>query len=256
MLTATARLRAYVRVLTVLVIGWFSYRNARWEFCLFLAGMVIAEADLARGAHIKPPATPSPLPVYTDSPSSKEKAVDDDFAAEGARIAAANRARASRALWALTSILGLYLLCYPDGRGEETPGWVYLTSKIPEWWTEHEAPFRYWQSAGAVLFVAAVGHLAGWQRFFCTGPVQYLGKISYAIYLVHGPVMHSCGYMMERWAYDWSGLEGYQYNWGFALSTALCVPAVVFWADVFWRAFDIPTVKFAKWLEGVLVVRT
>lgn len=221
----TARLRTRLRFLTLLGIMWFSYRNSRWEFVLFLAGMLLAEMDHIRGAHV-----PSPtLPVDEKTPSD-------------------SRSKLQSAIWCSVSIIGLYLMGQPDGRGEITPGWIYLSSIIPEWWGAEK--YRYWQSAGAVLFVLAVGHSKNWQRIFNTAFVQYFGKLSYAIYLMHGPAMHCVGYHWEKWAYSLTGVEGYWYNTGFVLGACLCIPTVIWWADVFWRAVDVPTVKFARWFES------
>lgn len=187
--------------------------------------MLIAEMDHIRGAHIPAPALP----------------VEEKYSSpQGYRF--------WPVFWALFSILGLYLMCQPDGRGEITPGWIYLSSIIPTWWTEEK--YRYWQSTGAVVFVIAVGHSPRWQRFFNTGVVQYFGKISYALYLMHGPAMHCVGYHWEKWAYSMTGVEGYWYNAGFVLGACFCIPTVIWWADVFWRAVDVPTVKFAKWFES------
>lgn len=221
----TARLQTRLRFLTILGIMLFSYRSSRWDFVLFLAGMLIAEMDHIRGAHVPAPA----LPVDEKSPSQPYS-------------------KLWSCLWFMVSVLGLYLMGQPDGRGEITPGWVYLTSIIPEWWGVEK--FRYWQSLGAIIFVASVGHVKNWQRFYNTAFVQYFGKISYAIYLMHGPAMHCMGYHWEKWAYSVTGTEGYWYNAGFVLGACLCIPTVVWWADVFWRAVDIPTVKFARWFES------
>lgn len=228
MTVGTARLQTRFRLLTVLAVTWFTYRNSRWEFTLFLAGMLIAEMDLIRGAHSPPPA----LPI-------EEKAAPPSFP------------QLKSFFWSMVTIAGLYLLCQPDGRGEITPGWVWLSEQIPWWWGEEK--YRYWQGVGAVVFIIGVSHCPNWQRFFNTGVVQYFGKISYAIYLMHGPAMHVAGYHWENWAYSVTGIEGHQYNAGFFLGACFVVPTVIWWADVFWRAVDIPTVKFAKWLESKLV---
>ncbi|KYK60362.1 acyltransferase [Drechmeria coniospora] len=224
-LIGTARLRTKVRFLVVGAVMWFTYRHSRWELFLFYAGMVLAEWDHIRGAHT------GSLTLPQD-----EKSREDS-----------GRPLLKRVLCILVSIGGLYLMCQPDFRGEITPGWRYLTSIIPEWWQEEK--YRYWQSAGAIIFVFATGHSKGWQAFFNTPVVQYFGKISYALYLMHGPAMHTVGYHWEKWAYSMTGVEGYWYNAGFFLGACFCVPTVVWWADVFWRAVDIPTVKFAKWFE-------
>jgi peptidoglycan/LPS O-acetylase OafA/YrhL len=150
-------------------------------------------------------------------------------------------------MWTALSIVGMYLMSQPDVGGAETPGWVFLTSLIPSWWDDEH---RYWQSAGAILFVLAVGRSRGWQRFFNLDVVQYFGKISYPLYLMHGPVLHTVGYAIQRWAWGLTGVEGSAYAWGFALAAVFIVPVVIWVSDVFWRAVDAPVVRLAKWLEA------
>lgn len=228
-LIGTARLQTKIRFLTLATVTWVTYRNSRWELMLFFFGMAIAELDHIRGAHVSPPALP------TEEKQEEKRSLIRPF------------------FWASLSILALYLMCQPDEDGEGTPGWVYLFTLIPTWWGAEK--YRYWQSFGAVLFVLSVGHSRRWQRFFNTGFVQYFGKISYAIYLMHGPAMHCMGYHWEKWAYSITGVEGYWYNAGFVLGACFCIPTVVWWADVFWRAVDIPTVKFAKWFESKCIIK-
>lgn len=224
----TARLQARMRFVVVAFAAFISYRHSRWDMLLFLGGMILAEIDHIRGAHVAPLA----LPIdEKQQPTSGH--------------------RLKSIFWTCASILGLYLLSFPDEHGHEAPGFVYLNSLIPEWWGEEG--YRYWQSAGAILFVLAANHSSAWQRFFNTPVVQYLGKISYALYLMHGPVMHSVGYHWEKWAYSITGVEGYWYNAGFVLGACFCIPTVIWWADVFWRAVDIPVVKFARWYENKCV---
>ncbi|KAK3684865.1 acyltransferase [Podospora appendiculata] len=223
-LLGTARLRTAARVVVVLVVMAFTYRSDRWEMLLFYAGMLLAERDIVRAGALKAAAGGGEL-----------------LGEETAR-----RSRPLRAWWAAVSILALYLMSQPDQGGEETPGWVVLTGLVPEWWSDK---YRYWQSAGAVLFVLAVGRSPGWQRFFNTAVVQYFGKISYAIYLMHGPVMHTVGYAIERKVWSYTGVEGSAYNVGFVLASVFVVPVVVWVSDVFWRLVDAPVVRFSKWAE-------
>ncbi|KAL6921882.1 hypothetical protein ACHAPO_002643 [Fusarium lateritium] len=229
-LVATARLRTQYRLITVFSIMLFTYRNSRWELLMFLCGMVLAEIDLSRGAHVSSPALPMEEKTSPTRPRWYQ-----------------------RIFWAIVSIVGLYLMSQPDQGGERTPGWVYLTSLIPKWWDAEK--YRYWQCAGAVVFVLAVSRSASWQRIFNSPFVQYLGKISYALYLMHGPVIHAFGYHFEKWAYGVTGVEGHRFTAGFLLSSFFVIPTVFWWADVFWRAVDIPTVKFAKWWENKLIAK-
>jgi peptidoglycan/LPS O-acetylase OafA/YrhL len=230
-LIGTARLRTRLRFLVLAIVMAFTYRNSRWELLLFFCGMGLAELDLIRGAH-------TPVPVLPLSEASGKSPLKKQLQRIG---------------WNLLSVLALYLMCQPDINFEVTPGWVWLSSLIPSWWAEEG--YRYWQSAGSALFVLCVGHSPAWQRFFNTAVVQYLGKISYAIYLMHGPVMHSAGYLIERWAWSITGVEGYWYNAGFMLGSLGCIPAVIWAADIFWRLVDMPTVKFAKWVETKCLIK-
>ncbi|KAJ3478025.1 hypothetical protein NLG97_g8685 [Lecanicillium saksenae] len=228
-LIGTARLQTKFRFLAVGGIMGFVYSHSRWELLLFLCGMVLAEMDLIRGAH----KSLSELPIHDGTPLSRRKW--------------------TRIFWGMLSILGLYFMCQPDVRGNITPGWIWLHDQIPKWWKEEH--YRYYQSLGAVVFAYAVGHSASWQRFFNHGVVQYFGKISYALYLMHGPATHCIGYHWEMMAYSITGVEGYWYNTGFVLGAVFVIPTVVWCADIFWRAVDIPTVKFAKWVESKCIIQ-
>lgn len=196
---------------------------------MFLCGMALAEWDQIRGAHTTSPTLP----------------VDE-------KQASSARQRLKPIFWNLFSICGLYFMSQPDVGGEETPGWIYLTSQIPEWW---DRPYRYWQSLGSVIFILSVSYSAFWLRVFNSGPIQYLGKISYSFYLVHGPTTRLIGYHIEGLAWSITGVEGHWYTVGFALGACFSLPFVFFFADIFWRAVDIPVVKFARWLEGKVNVK-
>lgn len=243
-LVGTARLRTGLRFFFVALVMWFTYRNDRWEMLLFFCGMVLAEWDLIRGAHNGPSSTNPVLPTADLSNSSLLRPVPIPSASPPPVSRASGRLKTI--MWTSLSILALYLMSQPDIGFESTPGWVFLSSLIPEWFSDK---YRYWQCVGAVLFVLAVGHSPAWQRFFNTAVVQYFGRISFSLYLMHGPVLHTFGYATERWMWSITGIEGAAYNWGFVLASVFVVPMVIWAADVFWRAVDTPTMRFAKWLE-------
>ncbi|CAJ2502302.1 Uu.00g096960.m01.CDS01 [Anthostomella pinea] len=238
---ATARQRAPPRMVCLVLLSWFSFRLGHWEVLLFLAGMAIAELDLIRGAH-EPSRSPS-------RPTSPTFLLPLD---EAKASAALKRACSSDLVWTLVSVPALYLMSCPDaGPDGDVPGWRYLASLIPDWFAER---YRFWQIWGAVLFVFCAARSPGWQRVFTTPLVQYFGRISYAVYLLHGPVLHTVGYRVERWAWGVTGTEDGAYERGFVLAGLVNIPLIVWVADVFWRAVDAPVVRFAKWLEAKLVV--
>ncbi|RDW77855.1 hypothetical protein BP5796_05707 [Coleophoma crateriformis] len=225
----TARLRTGIRFLCLGGIVLFVLRSDRWEMVLFLSGMILAELDVMRGAHIPPAMAPttSVLPLGEISNLRPKKT--------------------NSLLSFLLAILALYLMSCPDWEFGQTPGWKTLALFVPEWFTDQ---YRFWQMIGSILFVACVARSPWWQSVFNTDIVQYFGRISYAIYLVHGPVLHTAGYAIERWAWGVTGTDGWAYNTGFIVAAFVNIGLVIWAADVFWRVVDAPTVRFAKWLES------
>ncbi|KAK3373349.1 acyltransferase [Lasiosphaeria ovina] len=229
-LIGTARLRTAIRFLVLAMIMTFTYRSARWEMLLFLSGMALAEIDIIRDAHATSGSSSSPTTAITTT------------------------GEANRMLWLALSAVGLYLMSQPDIGSETTPGFVTLCNLIPGWWPPHDR-YRYWQSVGAVLFVGAVARgvpRRDWQQVFSHPAAQYLGRISYAVYLVHGPVMHTLGYAFERAV--WTHITGVQsefaYVAGFMIASVFVISSVISAADLFWRAVDAPVVRFSRWLEA------
>ncbi|KAI3318002.1 acyltransferase family-domain-containing protein [Xylariaceae sp. AK1471] len=252
-LVGTARLRENVRLVALGVFAWFVLRSDRWEMLLFLAGLVIAELDVRRGAHegcggtalgnaqsmsagsSSSPMLLLPLSEKTDTGTFLPKLYSTKVS-----------------FWTLVSIPALYLLSSPDAGPYDVPGYIVLSTLIPSWFSEK---YRFWQAVGACLFVFCTARSRGWQRVFERAPVQYLGRVSYAMYLCHGPVTHVVGFVVQRWAWRITGTESeHAYTMGGVLAAFVNIPLLIWVADVFWRAVDVPTVRFAKWLEARLSV--
>jgi peptidoglycan/LPS O-acetylase OafA/YrhL len=168
MLVARMTTRLRISTLTVLVIWGVS--QDRWELCPFWAGAMIAELDII---HIS---KSSDLPTSLSSKTT--------------------RSFASKIFYALTFLCSLFLLSYPDAAGHASPGYVTLTYFIPTMFTQKH---RFWPTVGAILIVWTSSRSKFLrQRVFCWAPVQYLGKISFPLYVVHGPVIHTLGYLVSH----------------------------------------------------------
>jgi peptidoglycan/LPS O-acetylase OafA/YrhL len=232
-----ARVRTSIRWCCLIMFCWFSLRNQRWEMILFVSGLLLAELDLIRIARRRSQSlshASSPLPTYTNILSEKARGVTKN-------------SEVRKYSWYFVAVLALYFMSTPDEEAAETPGWQYLATWVPEWLDDK---YRFWQGIGSIMFVLATNFSPTLQRPFNTAFVQYFGKISYAIYLMHGPVLHTAGYSIMRWAWSVTGstTEG-QYAFGFILSAVFIVPLTVWAADLFWRFVDAPVVRFAKWVE-------
>ncbi|KAK4225922.1 acyltransferase family-domain-containing protein [Podospora fimiseda] len=216
-LMGTSKVRVKWRYLGILGMGAFAFWSGRWEVVLFLWGWFLAEID--QTTHCK-------------------------------KVKGKGKGKGKGWVWGLLGWVGLYLMSQPDYGSQQTPGWIFLCRLIPSWWKQGEE-YRFWQSLGSMLFVLSCGKSKGWKRCFEMRQIQYLGRISYALYLMHGPVLHTVGYAVERMV--WVNLTGveteFRYNLGFVLASLVVVPVVIWVSDFFWRGVDEPIVRFAKWVE-------
>lgn len=82
---------------------------------------------------------------------------------------------------------------------QNTPGWSYLAFLRPVAMTDFKWFYLFW---AATFLVASVPHIPWLKGFFETPFCQYLGRISFALYLVHGPLLETVGervYLAVGW---------------------------------------------------------
>ncbi|KAK2761355.1 hypothetical protein FQN54_001877 [Arachnomyces sp. PD_36] len=217
---AFCRLKLKLRLLAQCALIIFTIRWGRWEVVLFLAGMLLAEIDLINGIFDPP------------GPLDEKDRFED-----------ANNQR----IWKAVFVLALYLGSSPNEAPVHTPGYMLLSHLTPKTYPE---PHRYLQSLGAILIVCCINNCRDLQRAFTNPLAQYLGKISFAFYIVHGPILHSLGYSLMRNIWEITGKEtNFQYCFGFLIGWIICLPLSIWAGDIYWRYVDIPSVKFARWIE-------
>ncbi|RYO98435.1 hypothetical protein DL766_009732 [Monosporascus sp. MC13-8B] len=201
---------ARLTVESFLVIHCFGHK--RWDIALFIAGMLLAELEVM-------------LQRKPQSPSKR---------------------RIVNMLLLATLLFGIFLSGYPRDGNTKTPGYM---------WSKHVWPYtayrrRFWLAMGAILIVGPIAFLPGVQALFLTRPARYLGRISFALYLVHGLGNRTIGTWLVSISWSLIGNEGsWKYGISFVVSTMMYLPIIIWAADVFWRAVDIPSTDFARWLE-------
>lgn len=229
-----ARLTPPLRLATWVGLIYWAIHWDRWEVILFWAGAFLAEIDLIRIDR----ETRNPPDLYLD-PSKRP-------------VRARRRDRLWRLFWYANMLCALFLASYPDEAGHDTPGYRYLTTLIPAYYTEK---YRFWQSIAAVQLIWATNHCDQLKALYTIGPVQYLGKISFALYLMHGPVIHTIGYMTMSNSWYLTGIDPrWRFELGFFIAAIFIICEVIWAADIFWRLVDTPAVKFARWLESKCIV--
>lgn len=236
---ATSRLVATVRMSLVTCLIWFCMRYGRWDVVLFLSGMLMAEVDLINGTWEKPR-------------TASTVAVDDRIPIHLSLGGKATVRISRRRLWIALFALGLYIGSSPNTGYKWTPGYMWLWHLTPKTYPE---PHRLPQTVGAVCTVFCINNSPEIQKLFTNPLSQYLGQISYAFYIVHGPILHSLGYSLMPNIWNITGKEtDSQYCLGFFIGWLICLPISIWAGDVFWRIVDIPSVRFARWIENRVLV--
>jgi peptidoglycan/LPS O-acetylase OafA/YrhL len=189
-----------------------------WAMTLFYAGFFMAELDIRRSTMLKT----SQNTGVTTTP---------------------------KILWSATYVVvfvcGVFLASQPERNTENTTVWSSLIPLIPEYIIEK---WRYYTSWSAILIVWSTSNHRMLQRLFNNSFSQYLGKISFSLYLIHGSVIHTLGYSLLETSWRVIGEDRPETCF---VVMAVCVTVVsIWWADVFVRLVDVPSVTFARWLEG------
>jgi peptidoglycan/LPS O-acetylase OafA/YrhL len=202
----------------------------------FLGGMFIAELTLLQDRSLfTPTSSPRILPKY-DAEELSDKAQDRYTI----------RSYATQSFWVANVICGLFIASWTNHHQDEVWGIRFLDAHTP-------APYSgqaVWFCLGAFQIVGACTQLKFLQDIFNTSIPQYLGNISYALYLTHNLCLTILEPKVNPYLDHYFGRAtciGRLMGWIGGL--LIYLPILLFTADLFWRAVDAPTVKFARWLE-------
>lgn len=166
-------------------------------------------------------------------------------------------------------IISMYLGGVPSHDSDITtlrnsPGWYYLSFLKPQAVFDYKWFYLFWASA---FLVASIPRISWLKSFFELRFNQYLGRISFAFYLVHGPVLWIVAdrlYVATGWSRESHGVG--LPNWinvfpmskagplGFELSFLaphlIILPVTLWLAEITTKFFDEPSVKFSQWVYG------
>lgn len=282
-LSGVNRGNGWMRMLLGMGLVHWSLRGGRWDVSLFLGGMVCAEWSLICSS----PSSQT-LPLHLDFSSSSPSFSQPHTALSSlfriSRKSVAVISTISRPIIRRMRVFNgpinivllftsLFLLSYAGESASPGHYHDFLVPHTPAIW---EGVFlgreHFWLCLGALMLLFSLSNSKLLQSPFTWAFPQYLGDISYALYIVHGMVLFTLGtHLQEKWTGQvgrnervdngegelveaiiradctdkawWMGLFGCAViNW-----------VVVFWcADLFWRAVDGRTVGWGRWAEGLV----
>jgi len=236
-LLALSRARRNARLwCMVILMLYFLYIVDGWYCAMFIMGMLQCDLDLL--------AANNNLPIpFTRLASLKKPIFYTLFA------------------------IGIYLGgCPASGADMQTlkasPGWYHMSYLKPQAMWDYKWFYLF---CASTLTVASIPRIPVLKRFFELRFNQYLGRISFAFYLVHGPIIwtiadrlyaatgcvrESHGATAARWInmapIPNVGPLGLELN--FLLPHLLILPITLWMAEIATKLFDEPSVRISQWL--------
>jgi peptidoglycan/LPS O-acetylase OafA/YrhL len=242
-LLACSRCKTYARIsCEVGLVFYFLYIVDGWFCALFIVGMLICDLELLAESdqlprifsHVKP---------------------------------------TQNWIYYVLILISLYLDAVPAitddlGHLRESPGWYLLSFLKPQAVYDFRWFFRFWAATLAMISIPRIPWL---RRLFEAPFCQYLGRVSYGLYLVHGPVLWTLGDRL----YAASGAIRQSHiadvpgwinlfplpSWGpyglelnYLIPHLVLLPFTLWLAEVITRLVDEPSVKVSQWLYKRLMV--
>jgi peptidoglycan/LPS O-acetylase OafA/YrhL len=210
------------RYRTIILVGLIvcCLPHGRWDLALYLAGMGLADYDLGR---------------------SQQGTGFLWFIRSDGILA--------QCLYSVTQPIllgvGLYLSSFPRYRGvSPATGYHSLYSLTND--------YHYWHAYGATLLVCYVGHSRGAQWLFTRRWTQYLGKLSFSLYVVHEPLLHVLGFRTVELSWRLTGKNTpASRHLGIATGFVMTTIVLLWLADLFYHWVDKSSAKMAQWIEKI-----
>ena len=228
--------RSYRLLLSTILIFYFLYVVDGWFLAMFLSGMLLCDLDMLAAENL--------LPLSLS-------AVSDPY---------------KKYIFTGLFIISIYFGGVPLAESnhenfKKSPGWRYLSFLKPDAIIDHKWFFLLW---AAVFLVSAIPRVPWLRNFFNSRFCQYLGRVSYSLYLMHGPVIWTLGnavYLLVGWSKDEADYPYPDYYYKIPISKAgpmglepafwipqvVLLPATLMVSNVVTVLIDEPSVRFAAW---------
>jgi peptidoglycan/LPS O-acetylase OafA/YrhL len=161
-------------------------------------------------------------------------------------------------IWTAVFAMAFYMAGFPTLLGAEAnlnpmPGFETLRSLTPMG-LNMEDHSRFWWSISGASLLLSISQLPRLKSLFETNFCQYLGKISFSLYLVHEFCVVLFGLSLQGLLMRLASLEPHANTFVYWLVCGiwyfLFTILVFALAAQVERWVDVPSVRFARWLEG------
>lgn len=240
--------RTWVKFSVLFVLYYQSHQNAKWEWACFFSGIFLAEISFIWARPLEPPIPSSRRPEDAEKELSNCQTPARSY-----------HSLAYNSFFLFVFIFAIHVGAQPKDGWKETPGYQWLFAHLPGSYANnppHRATF--WPSVAAIFLILALEMAPFLQRIFTTRLAQYLGEISFSLYMTHLQIQFTLGeWLVPKcmditggWANGQTGFLG-----GIALSLLILAPLTFWVADVFSRVVDEKCVKLARWISTKAFVK-
>ncbi|KAG6003795.1 hypothetical protein E4U43_000864 [Claviceps pusilla] len=225
-LLGTLGIKTIWRVSLAGAISVYSLVMGRWDMSIFLGATMLSDIDVWN--------------------SSDALSVIIDYTI-GRRTSKQQTSRRGHALirW-LVFVFALYLLSYPDVGAEYTPGFILLSRLVPRYYSPL-ARWMFYDSIGALLLIPCIVHSDCLRDLLESRVAQYLGKMSFSIYLVHGPLLHGLGFWIMPRLFERFGWTG-----GFLVGWVVLFTITMYLAHWWYKKVDVWSMTVGRRIERKL----
>lgn len=171
-------------------------------------------------------------------------------------------------IWHILFLVSIWIAGVPRGvrdtatMAENDPGWFFIKNLTPP---ATENPVWYWEFWSATFMLLSVPRIPWLRAIFETSIPMYFGKLSFGLYLVHGPLLWTVGDRVyaavgrvnsvaaenvPNWVNvfplpDW-GPFGLEVN--YVCAQMILLPLTLWLASVAHKLLDEPSGQLANWL--------
>jgi peptidoglycan/LPS O-acetylase OafA/YrhL len=144
----------------------------------------------------------------------------------------------------------------------QSPYWRHLAFLTPQAVWDYKWFFLFW---AAIFVISSIPRIWWLKAFFETRFNQYLGRISFALYVIHGPILWILGdrlYVVTGWYREAHEINTPFWINAFPLSKSgplglepsflaphlILLPVTLWMAEIATKLVDEPSVRFSRWL--------
>ncbi|KAI0506882.1 acyltransferase family-domain-containing protein [Xylaria bambusicola] len=239
LLLALSKCTMRSRIVITLCVAFYSFWYFHWGEFLFVGGMLAVEVNLwsRRSATKKAP--------ILDEGAYDAATMETSLRPEGLQYSVC------RQLFYTTAFLiGLFVLSMPEHRrhASDSHGYQMLSQLIPSRFHNSGAIDYFWQPLAAIFLVLVIDSARFLQAIFTTRLAQYLGRVSFALYLVHMLILHSLGFWLGKYFLGITGSNSpWRYGIGISLAASIVGFVIIWAADLGSRFVDVNAVRFTVW---------